>query len=267
MFRKVSGLVLALALVMSGAGVLLGPPTLAHAGGGQERAPSIEWFNPSSMMYGGWNVTTGIYLKNPTGVNLKFNADVWFNGATVDPYSVYVRTASWSNVQIDQVNCDVTGCLGKASGTVPAYGRVYAIFSMVTGRTLGTNMTVGSVRAAFENFDYPIYAEGHTNFIEGPRFSASIALDETFSTRGGYKPLVIEATDKTLNNFQLLGVGTDCANAVVPDYGYSTRYDLTTVKWYTEVYVPDNVVGKCTITALIKTRDTVISATLAVNPS
>lgn len=262
MFRKVSGLVLV--LVLSSAGVLFSPPALAHAGGGQLR-PTVEWSNPSSMMYGGWPVSTSTYLYNPLGAEVKFTASMWFNGAVINTSrGVGTLWTTWPLVRSESYNCDSTGCILTYSGSIPAYGRSYIVFGMETGNSLGLNLTVGSAMVVFDDLKLIVPAEGKTNLVEGPELSVSIGLDQYSSPiSGGFTPLVIRATDRTLNNFQLLGVGTDCAKAIVPDAYYLTRDQTTLAVWGLSIYVPDNV-ASCTVTALVRTNQTVFAAAYSV---
>lgn len=264
MFRKFFGVVVSLVLA---AGASLPMASNVHAGGSIS-TPTVEWSNPGSIMYGGWPVSTSAYLHNPTAFSLVFVASAWFNSQAIETErgGVFLVNASYEALRYEGRNCDDRGCLIRASGTIQAYSRIYAVFGMYSGRNLGQNLTVGSITVAIERMSSPLYAEGRANLVEGPGTGLSVKLepDSGFPVQGGYLPLIVKATDRTLNNFQLLGAGADCTDAIVPTDMTPYKWEASTkAEWFFPAYIPDNV-KTCTITVLVKTRETVISASYTV---
>lgn len=257
MFRRILGIVLAFFLA---AGASLPMARVVHAGAAPI-GPTVEWNSPTAIVYGGRPVSTSAYLYNPTRETLRFTASAWFNSQAIETerFRVFLVNASWENLMGIGHSCDESGCKYVATGSVAPGSRVFAVFGMYSGRNLGQNLTVGSVTVKFEGQQTQLYAEGRANLVEGQEFSVTLEPDQLFSPQGGYLQLVVKVTDRTLNNFQLLGVGATCSSAIVPDVSfYRPWVDTTLAQWMVTVYIPDAVVD-CTITVLVKTKDTVIA--------
>lgn len=239
-------------------------PNRAEAGGAA-KTPYVEWSNPPTITYGGWPVATSAYLYNPTNSPIHFQASAWHNAAAIDTLPGFgIVQGSWSSFDnpIRWSVCDDKGCAMEFSGNIPAQSRVYGVFGTWSAKTLGTNVTVGSITVTIDGNPSRLYAEGRANLVEGPEFSVRLDADTGFTPQGGYTSLMVKVADRTINNFQLLGVGAgpDCGNAVMPDVSfYAPRTDSTWAQWSFGIYVPDKV-ASCTITVLLKTKDTVVSA-------
>ena len=233
-----------------------------EAGGGS-LTPYVEWSNPSVITYGGWPVSTSAYIYNPTNNPVRFQARVWHNSAALDSRGFGIVQANWSTLDPTMMSsyCDKFGCAMDIFGNIPQNGRTYMVFGTYSGRILGDNMTVGSVTVTIDGTPGKLYAEGRASLVQGQRFEARLEQDTGFTPQGGHTFLRLKVTDRTLNDFQLLGVavGTECLNAILPDITWWNQFkDVTWAQWTFAVYIPDNV-QSCTVTVMVKTKETVFS--------
>lgn len=240
---------------------------VAHAGGPVPE-PTVEWYNPSSAHYGGWEISGSVFFNNPTSETVRLSASIWINGMAVarDPYNgrpmANMGPRSWEYLHTtESYQCDPSGCKLVLAGNIPPYTRAYAIAFAQTGSTLGT-FTLGSVTVSFDGYG-TFYKEGRITLTEGPGFSATLELDDNQAT-GGYKSLRLTATDSHLNEFELMGVGTDCPDAVIlPGIGSSLlTKGVTLAQFWVFVYVPDGRV--CAATVLLRTRQTTLAVSYTV---
>lgn len=235
--------------------------------GGPTAMPTVEWYNPPSVTYGGWPVTISAYLHNPTDKPVPFVASAWFNSQALNTGRyIFPLRVSWESLE-DQISrdyeCDTQGCRYTLKATIRPQSRAYTIFGGWSSNTLGTGITVGSITIKAEGYG-SLYAEGRADLVPGPEFSVKLSRDASFAPEGGWIPLTIRATNRSLDNFQVLGVGADCREASVPDMSrWPAMWETTRAEWSVNVYIPDSVKA-CTITVLVKTRETVASASYVV---
>lgn len=250
---------------------LAGLPNRAEAGPATPM-PSVEWFNPTSVIYGGWSLTSGIYFRNPTPNWVTFEASVWYNNQAINrhygigwqPQEGYIRFPERG------MTCDEAGCKLILTGSIHPNSRVYFLTTASSGSRLG-QFTLGSVQATFmdgatESRLSEAYHEGIINLVEGPGFSIKIEPVDTTSV-GGYRNFNVRVTDRHLNNFELVGFGVDCPDATVPEWITRLRpafYSATIATFYGAVYIPDKPGATCTVTALVRTRETVVATSYTI---